>query len=160
MTSVRQIRAENNPSGKYAYEIKAGVCRKKANINDIAYIAAHTLLPHLLAMPKEWLFVPADLEAAENKRQCRRHPRRRRRPRRHQRMQVEQHRREMNVASNLAGLINKNNPAHSQNIPPYGRACMSAGSFIPLPLAWCRFTLSCPAEFAPGGLRHAGPAGR
>lgn len=62
----------------------------------------------------------------------------------------------MNVASNLAGLINKNNPAHSQNIPPYGRACMSAGSSIPLPLVWCRFTLSCPAEFAPGGLRHAG----
>lgn len=78
------------------------------------------------------LFVPADLEAAENKRH-------RRRLRRHERMQVEQHRREMNVASNLAGLINKNNPAHPQNILPYGRACMSAGSSIPLLLlVWCR----------------------
>lgn len=47
------------------------------------------------------LFAPADFGAAENEQ-------------RHQRMQVEQHRREMNVATNLAGLINKNNPPQWQ----------------------------------------------
>lgn len=47
------------------------------------------------------LFAPADFRAAENEQ-------------RHQRMQVEQHRREMNVATNLAGLINKNNPPQWQ----------------------------------------------
>lgn len=47
------------------------------------------------------LFAPADFGAAENEQ-------------RHQRMQVEQQRREMNVATNLAGLINKNNPPQWQ----------------------------------------------
>lgn len=121
--------------------------RPNANNNN-AHIAAHThtsLTPSCGAKRMALLFVSADLEA-ENK-SCHR-------LRRHQRMQVEQHRREMNVASNLAGLINKNNPAHSQNIPPYGRARTSS---IPLlPLVWCWFPLSCPAEFAPGDLRHAG----
>lgn len=136
MTSVRQIRSESNPSGKYAYEIKLGVCarkkkkkRQKDGSKQILMItrvhcSTHTSsTPSCSAKRMVLLFVPADLGTAEN--ECRR---------RHQRMQVEQHRREMNVASNLAGLINKNNPACSQNIPPYGRACMSAGSSIPLPL--------------------------
>lgn len=136
MTSVRQIRSESNPSGKYAYEIKLGACaRKKKKKTDgskqILMITRVRCSTHISSTPScgakrmVLLFVPADLGAAEN--ECRRRHR-------HQRMQVEQHRREMNVASNLAGLINKNNPARSQNIPPYGRACMSAGSSIPLPL--------------------------
>lgn len=156
MTSVRQIHAESNPSGKYAYEIKPGAYSKKKKRGRKQITIMRTLLhthtslaPSCGAKRMALLFVSADLEAAENKS--------RHRLRRHQRMQVEQHRREMNVASNLAGLINKNNPAHSQNIPPYGRTCTSAGSSIPLlPLVWCWFTLSCPAEFAPGGLRHTG----
>lgn len=56
MTSVRQIPAENNPSGKYAYEIKPGVCVEKKGEQILIILRAllHTLLQHLLAMPPEW----------------------------------------------------------------------------------------------------------
>lgn len=82
------------------------------------------------------LFAPADFGAAENEQ-------------RHQRMQVEQHRREMNVATNLAGLINKNNPPQWQTFLHMVRLYVNRLIHSSLPTrrpSQEAFTLSCPAN--------------